>query len=321
MNNIKCLIKTELNNITTDKDITAYAKRRADRAVKASRRYRYAAAALCAVTVMLGTAVSAVNFGWLNDMFGTTAEYSEKVFAQVNVSTDNISFEKFDNAPSDLDFCLLNVVSDGEVIIINYKLSGSLTNDTVHERARYYSKNTLSHSWASWLEPLSDGTYGHMLLPDFGINSGDRIELSFVDDETDSVMGKASFTISEDVPRLVNDIKVGKNAKVRDRSKEYIVEKEFIVDSITVSALALKINYLTKDNSNNYAIGKDIKLVTSDGQTLCLDPIIFSYNTSTDIPKNENGYYKQHISIALRNIIPPENIVSISIGDLTIPIQ
>lgn len=134
-------------------------------------------------------------------------------------------------------------------------------------------------------------------------------------------MGKASLTISEDIPRLVRDIAVGKNVKIRDRSKEYIVEKEFIVENITISALTVKINYLTKDNSNNFAIGKDISIVTADGQTINLDGTFYSYDTSIELPRDENGYYEQYINIVTRDIIPPENIASICIGDLEIRVQ
>ena len=256
---------------------------------------------------------------------GISAENTEDYFSPINVSTENISFEKYENAPLEMDFKILEAVSDGEALIINYKLSGSLTSDTVHEISEYHSsktdENTPYFRLSSWHTPLSDGSYGQIFFPDFGVNSGDNIELKFIDDETNTILGKASLTISEDIPRLVRDIAVGKNVKIRDRSKEYIVEKEFIVENITISALTLKINYLTKDNSNNFAIGRDISIVTADGQTINLDQTLYSYDISTDLPRDENGYYEQYINIITRDIISPESIVSVCIGDLTIPIQ
>lgn len=114
---------------------------------------------------------------------------------------------------------------------------------------------------------------------------------------------------------------MGKFAKIRDRSKEYTLEKEIIVDNISLSALSIKINYLTKDNSNNYAIGRDISIITDDGETISLDRTFYSYDASTDLPRDENGYYNQYIKVVTRDIIPLESIVSVCIGDITIPIQ
>lgn len=323
-NMIKDKINCAAEGISPKSSITERAEKRLAKKAPKRKALRIAAS-VCLAAVMSGTAVSAVKFGWLNEMLGTSEKYTEEIFSAVNVSTENISFEKYENAPSDLDFKLLEAVSDGEALIINYELSGGLASDTVHKISVYHSsktdENTRSFRLSSWHTPLSDGSYGQILFPDFGINSGDNIELIFVDDETNNIIGKASLTISEDIPRLVRDIAVGKNVKIRDRSKEYIIEKEFIVENITISALTLKINYLTKDNGNNFAIGKDISIVTAEGQTINLDGTFYSYDTSIDLPKDENGYYKQYINIVTKDIIPPENIASICIGDLEIRVQ
>lgn len=322
MDKLDIMIKDKINcaaeEILPRRNISESAERRlAKKAPK--RKLLRIAASVCIAAVMCGTVVSAIKFNWLGEMFGT-----EEFFSAGNVSTENIFFEKYENAPSDLNFKLLEAVSDGEVIILNFELSGSLTSDTVHERMLYIPKReteynrSLTSAW--WIKPLSDGTYGQFISPDCGINSGDSIELTFIDDETNTLIGKASFTISEDVLRLAKDIKVGKKAKICDQSKEYIAEKELIVDSITLSALSIKINYLTKDNSNNYAIGKDISLVTDDGQKIPIDSG-YSYDTSTNLPKDDDGYYKQYIAVETQNIISPEKIASICIGDLTVQLQ
>lgn len=328
MDKLDIMIKEKINcaaeGISPRNSITARAEKRLTK--KASKRKGLRiAASVCLAAVMCGTAVSAVKFGWIDELFGAPTEYAEDYLSPINVSTENISFEKYENAPSDMDFKLLEAVSDGEILIINYDLSGCLISDTVHEIAIYYPRitdeNIRSFSMSSWHTPLSDGSYGQILSPDSGISSGDNIELRFVDDETNTVFGKASITISEDVPRLVKDIEVGKIAKIRDRSKEYTLEKEIIVDNISLSAMSIKINYLTKDNSNNYAIGRDISIITDDGETISLDRTFYSYDASTDLPRDENGYYNQYIKVVTRDIIPPESIVSVCIGDLTIPIQ
>lgn len=328
MDKLDMMIKDKINcaaeGISPRSSITDRAEKRLTEKTPKRKGWRIAVS-VCLAAVMCGTAVSAVKFGWIDEVFGAPTEYAEDYLSPINVSTENVSFEKYENAPSDLDFKLLEAVSDGEVLIINYELSGSLKADSVHEIAIYHPKkfdeNIRSFSMSSWHTPLSDGSYGQIMCPDSGISSGDNVELRFIDDETSDIMGKASLTISEDVPKLVKKIDVGKTAKIRDRSKEYTLEKELVVENITISALTIKINYLTKDNSNNYAIGRDISIITDDGQTISLDRTFYSYDASTDLPRDENGYYKQYINVVTRDIIPHENIVSISIGDLIIPIQ
>lgn len=325
MNKLDMMIKDKINcaaeGISPRSSITERAEKRLTKTAPKRKGLRIAAS-VCLAAVMCGTAVSAVKFGWIAELFGAPTEYAEDYLSPINVSTENISFEKYENAPSDMDFKLLEAVSDGEILIINYELSGCLISDTVHEITAYYPrKNVDNFRMTCRHTSLSDGSYGQILSPDSGISLGDNIELRFIDDETHTVLGKASFTISEDVPKHVKDIEVGKIAKVRDRSKEYTLEKELIIDNITLSALSIKINYLTKDNSNNNAIGRDISIITADGQIISLDRTFYSYDASTDHPRDENGYYKQYIKVVTRDIIPPESIVSVCIGDLTIPIQ
>ena len=126
-----------MDTITTDKDIAASAKRRAESTVKHSHRYGTVIAAICAAAVMCTTVVSAVKFGWLNDLLGT-ASYSEDAFAQVDVSMKDVHLNKGENAPSDMDFRLLDAVSDGQSLIINYELSGTF-DEEITEQLFYHS--------------------------------------------------------------------------------------------------------------------------------------------------------------------------------------
>ncbi len=324
MNKLNEEIKSAMNSLSPSKDITAAAEKRAARQKISIRRYRTAAAVICALTVMCGTAVSAVKLGWLSDMLGTTEELFEDTFARINVSTENFTFEKTESAPADMDFILLDAVSDGETLIVNYRLSGISSEDVFH--SGYYEsakndENTPYVTCTSQIIPLSDGTYGHTFSTNLGINSGDRIRFELHSCESGEPLGKAFFDIGEDVPRLAKDIAVGKTATVRDKSKDYVCEKTFVVDSITLSALNLKINYLAGDNSNNSVIGKDITITMTDGQIFELESLFYSYETSTDLPKNADGLYKQHITVETGTVIDPDAIECVTIGDLTIPVK
>ena len=106
---------------------------------------------------------------------------------------------------------------------------------------------------------------------------------------------------------------------MRDRSKPYTAEKDIIIESLSISALTVRVNYLAKDNSNTFIFGADTSIVMTDGQTISPDSVS-SY--STKVPaQNDAGYYSQHFDILCLDVIDPDNISAVVIGDLTIPVK
>ncbi len=317
-------LRSAMNGISAEKDIAACAKKRASAHSKAVRKSRTVFAVICTAAVMCGTAVSAVKLGWLNDMLGMYGELPEDAFAKISVSTENCTFEPTDSAPEGMDFILIDAVSDGETLIVNYKLEGIAPEDV--RQGVFYESADFGET-QPWIEVssrndiLSDGTYGHSFTTNAGINTGDRVGFVFYPMHSDEAIGTAGFTVGEDVPRLVKDIPVGKETTVRDRSKDYISEKTFIVESLTVSALNIKINYLTSDNSNNSVIGRDIKINKKDGQVIELGTLGFAYSASTNLPKNPDGLFMQYISVETGTVIDPNDIESITIGNINVSID
>lgn len=321
MNKLKDIIKAEMDTITTDKDIAASAKRRAESTVKHSHRYGTVIAAICAAAVMCTTVVSAVKFGWLNDLLGT-ASYSEDAFAQVDVSMKDVHLNKGENAPSDMDFRLLDAVSDGQSLIINYELSGTF-DEEITEQLFYHSAkindDTTRFGYSTKISIISDGTHCMIISTSLGINAGDNIILAFSGSDSHTEIGSADMTVNEDVPKLTKEIQVGSPAVLRDRSKPYTAEKDIIIESLSISALTVRVNYLSKDNSNNFIFGADTSIVMTDGQTISPDSVS-SY--STKVPaQNDAGYYSQHFDILCLDVIDPDNISAVVIGDLTIPVK
>lgn len=232
MNKLKDIIKAEMDTITTDKDIAASAKRRAESTVKHSHRYGTVIAAICAAAVMCTTVVSAVKFGWLNDLLGT-ASYSEDAFAQVDVSMKDVHLNKGENAPSDMDFRLLDAVSDGQSLIINYELSGTF-DEEITEQLFYHSAkindDTTRFGYSTKNSIISDGTHCMIISTALGINAGDNIILAFSGSDSHTEIGSADMTVNEDVPKLTKEIQIGSPAVLRDRSKPYTAEKNIIIE-------------------------------------------------------------------------------------------
>lgn len=317
---MKDVMKMAMDNVKTEKDIAAAARERAERPA-AKRRIRPVIAAVCAAAVMCTTAVSAARMGWLEDMFGVSSELIGEHLGKVEVAASDVSFEKNELAPADMDVKVLDMVSDGEILIINYDMTGVPEDMEIilgciydpAERTRGYM------SWAYDMTMLSDGTYAASMQCSEGINSGDAVEMYFHNSDYETI-GTMNIKIDTDVPKLYRDIEVGKNAVCRDRSRAYTMEKEIYVESIRFSALTMRINYLTGDNSNNFIINSDVTVYTADGtqhrpKTFCL------YDTATDLPKDENGKYKQHIDIQLDGLIDINEITAVNIGSITVPIR
>ena len=152
-----------------------------------------------------------------------------------------------------------------------------------------------------------------------GINAGDNIILAFSGSDSHTEIGSADMTVNEDVPKLTKEIQIGSPAVLRDRSKPYTAEKNIIIESLSISALTVRVNYLAKDNSNNFIFGADTSIVMTDGQTISPDSVS-SY--STKVPaQNDAGYYSQHFDILCLDVIDPDNISAVVIGDLTIPVK
>ena len=86
------------------------------------------------------------------------------------------------------------------------------------------------------------------------------------------------MTVNEDVPKLTKEIQIGSPAVLRDRSKPYTAEKNIIIESLSISALTVRVNHLAKDNSNNFIFGADTSIVMTDGQTISPDSVS-SYST------------------------------------------
>ena len=270
---------------------------------------------------MCTTVVSAVKFGWLNDLL-VTASYSEDAFAQVDVSMKDVHLNKGENAPSDMDFRLLDAVSDGQSLIINYELSGTF-DEEITEQLFYHSAkindDTTRFGYSTKISIISDGTHCMIISTSLGINAGDNIILAFSGSDSHTEIGSADMTVNEDVPKLTKEIQVGSPAVLRDRSKPYTAEKDIIIESLSISALTVRVNYLAKDNSNTFIFGADTSIVMTDGQTISPDSVS-SY--STKVPAQNNaGYYSQHFDILCLDVIDPDNISAVVIGDLTIPVK
>ena len=83
---IKDKINCAVEGISPQSSITERAEKRLEKKYS-KRKVLRIAASVCLAAVMCGTAVSAVKFGWLNEMLGTSEEYTEEIFSAVNVST------------------------------------------------------------------------------------------------------------------------------------------------------------------------------------------------------------------------------------------
>lgn len=341
--------KAAVRSITAEKDITSTAKKRIS---ERSRSYciKHIAAAACAVLLMGGTTAYAAHIGWLDGLFGSTSSVISDNRSDFAVKTSEFKSERSDaNFPYDISFG--DMICDGTILYgemhISSKSGERITeNELTMETDAIINgdKNTSRQTAVIFLSENEDGSANaaFSVRSEPEIRKGDSVKMTFFENSVsadDSDIAEFSFNIL-DMPQTQS-----KHIDVDCPSvlTTYAGEKaEMQLTDIEISPLCI----LVKGGCGSYdsfikiTDSPDFRIDLSDGSSFYVDKRQWkldvgssgksSLNSSDKVCETSgfscsktgsgNGYEITY-NAQFRFVIPVDDVSSVTIGDVTIPVK
>ncbi len=272
MNITKDGLNEVMERIHTDRDFVTSAKIRAKTSERRKTvKLRPVAAALCAVMLMCGVTVSAVKFGWIEQLFGDSAELITENIDKYKVEIGNLKIENAEGVP--YSFTVGDVISDGSSLYINLFIGGL---DIESKYDFYFSADTDYYDepteTVNWLLDAS-GNACVIFSPESGVEKNDKIEFTLTDctglKAPPEPLADISFEVLSDITDMTKRIEVNQTAElVNSYSSEPRTEKLFI-ETVEISPLRYVIK--GKGKYGAYATPGNIYLILKNGKKIAFD--------------------------------------------------
>lgn len=336
--------KAALKSVTAEKDIVSMAKKRI--AKNARLLYiKHIAAAACAVLIMGGTTAYAVQSGWLNKLFGSTSsvisdnrsDYAVKTTAFKSVRSD-------ENFPYDISFG--EVICDGTILYgemyISDKNGNKITeNELTLEADVIINGNTNASRQTAviFLNENEDGSAdaAFSVCTDSEIYSGSSVKMTLFENPVsanNSDSAEFSFNII-DMPQAQSK---HIDANCTSVFTTYTGETaEIQLNDISLSPLCLSFKGYcgSYESIQKLTDSPDIRIELSDGSYLYIDKRQWKYDgkASSDIggkvcetsgfgcSANPDVGYDISYNAQFRCVLPLDDIVSVTIGDVTFDVS
>ncbi len=313
MNMTKDGLTEVMEQIHTDRDFVTSAKIRAKTSERGKTvKLRPVAAVLCAVMLMCGVTVSAVQFGWVEQLFGESAELITENIDKYKVEIGNVKIEKVEGVP--YSFTVGDVISDGSSLYINLFIGG-LDIESKYDFAfsadtDYYDEPTET------VNGLFDASGSAFVIfsPESGVEKNDKIEFTLTDctglKAPPEPLADVSFEVLSDITDMTKRIEVNQTAElVNSYSSEPRTEKLFI-ETVEISPLRYVIK--GKGKYGAYSTPGNIYLILKNGKKIAFDPS-GGYMSSSD-DENFDVMIERHYD----TVLDLDTVEAIEIGGVTV---
>lgn len=346
MDKYKNEYKATFESITAEKDITAAAK---SRITKRSRTnfVRNIAAAACAVMLMGTTAVYAAHSDWLHSLFGNTSSEISENISDYTVKTSDFKHELFDESfPYEITFG--NVICDGTILYGEMHIK-NVSGEAICEdelpidaNVTVNGDNTVRRqSGLIFLNENDDGSAdaAFYISSESVISAGDSIN-AVITGNAVSPDDKAAFSFEIlSMPKtLAKHYDVDRTARFRTYKGE---STEMQINSVEISPLRISVkgHCLSYDSYNKITESPDFRIDLSDGSYLKVDNRSWVLNTENSSGQSilnagdrvceTSGFsgtrtsmgYDVDYNAQFRCVLPLDEVVSVTVGDVTIPVE
>ena len=336
--------KSALKTVTAERDIVSAAKKRA--AENSRPRYiRYAAAAACAVLIMGGTTVYAAQSGWLDRLFGNTSSVISDNRSDYAVKTTSFKSVRSDeNFPYDISFG--EMICDGTILYGEMHLSGKnnekITENTLTMEADVIingNTNASRQTAVIFLNENGDGSAdaAFSVCTDSEIYNGSSVAITLFEspvsaDSSDSA--EFSFNII-DMPQAQSKHIAADCASAFTTYTGETTEMRLTDIVLSPLCLSFKGHCGSYESFQKLTDSPNIRIDLSDGSCLYIDKRQWQYDrkTSPDIGEkvcetsgfscsaSSDGGYDISYNTQFRCVLPTDDIVSVTIGDVTVPVE
>jgi len=269
-----------MEQIHTDRDIVTSAKIRAEASERGKIvKLRPIAAVLCAVMLMCGVTVSAVKFGWVEQLFGDSAELITENIEKYKVEIGNVKIEKAEGVP--YSFTVGDVISDGSSLYINLFIGGLDIEST--DEFGFCAETDPFGEPTETVNGLLDASGNACVIftPESGVEKNNKIEFTLTDSTGQKAppepLADISFEIWSEVTDMSEKIEVNQTAEFIDSD---LYEKGFdpykqriFVKAVEISPLRYKITGEFHDRPRgSYVCPGNIYLILKNGKKIAFDP-------------------------------------------------
>ncbi len=339
--------KAAFEFITAEKDITVAAKSRITRRSRTNF-VRNIAAAACAVMLMGTTAVYAAHSDWLQSLFGNTSSEISENISDYTVKTSDFMLNIFDDSfPYEITFG--NVICDGTILYgemhINNVSGEAICEDElpIDANVTVNGDNTVRRqSGIIFLNGNDDGSAdaAFYISNEAGISSGDSVK-AVITGNAVSPDDKAAFSF--EILNMPHTL--AKHYDV-DRTARFVTYKEesaeMKINSVEISPLRISVkgHCISYDSYNKITESPDFRIDLSDGSYLNIDKRSWVLNTENSNgqsilnagdrvcetsgfsgTRTSTGGYDVDYTAQFRCVLPLDEVVSVTIGDVTIPVE
>ncbi|MCI7349420.1 MAG: hypothetical protein MSH60_01545 [Ruminococcus sp.] len=338
--------KAVFDSITAEKDIVAAAK---SRITKGSRTHfvRQIAAAACAVMLVGTTAVYAAHSDWLHSLFGNTSSEISENISDYTVKTSDFTLDIIDDSfPYEITFG--NVICDGTILYGEMHIN-DVSGEAIRENDLPIDANVTINgdntarrqSGLIFLNENDDGS------ADAAFYISSESEISAGDSVTAVITGNAvspddktafSFEILNMPRTLAKHYDVDSTARFTTYKGE---NAEMQINSVEISPLRISVkgHCLSYDSYNKITESPDFRIDFSDGSCMTVDNRSWVLNTENSGGRSilnvggrvceTSGFsgtrtstgYDVDYTAQFRCVIPIDEVVSVTVGDITIPVQ
>lgn len=311
-----------MERIHTDRDIVTSAKIRAEASERGKIvKLRPVAAVLCAVMLMCGVTVSAVKFGWIEQLFGDSAELITENIDKYKVKIGNVKIEKAEGVP--YSFTVGDVISDGSSLYINLFIGG-LDIESKYDFA--FSADTDPYGeptqTVNWLLDAS-GNACVIFSPESGVEKNDKIEFTLTDCTGQKAppepLADISFEILSDITDMTKRIEVNQTAEFiySDLYEKGIdpYKQRIFIKTAEISPL----RYVIKGEFHgrprgSYICPGNIYLILKNGKKIAFDP-----NGGYMLNHGDEIYYAT-IEKRYDTVLDLDTVKAVEIGGITVDI-
>lgn len=343
--------KAAFESVAAEKDITGMAKARITRNTR-TYSVKHIAAAACAVVLMGGTAVYAARIGWLDSLFGSSSKTISENSSDYAVTVSDYTLEYADeNFTYSISFG--DIICDGTILygemhitdmsgaaILQYNLPIDV--DVIINGNDRASRQT----GIVFLNENEDGSAdaAFSVSTEAEISAGDIVNVVITEYDIPAAerLGSAEygFEILNMPQTLAKHIDVDRTARLTTYGGE---STEMQINSIEISPLRIS----AKGHCMSYkCYGKitdspDFRINFSDGSCLKIDKRNWVLDTELSSGESilnvgdrvcetfgfhgllsaENDGYDVDFNAQFRCVLPLDEVVSVTIGDVTIPVE
>lgn len=343
--------KAAFESVTAEKDITGAARSRLSKNVRTCS-VKHIAAAACAVMLMGGTAVYAARIGWLDSLFGSSSKTISENSSGYAVTVSEHTLEYADeNFPYSISFG--DIICDGTILYgemhITDKSGAAVLQDELPIEVDVIINGNDRASRQTGIVFLNENEDGSA---DAAFSVSTEAEI-FAGDIVNVIITKYDFPAAEELgsaeygfeilnmpQTLAKQIDVNSTARLTTYGGE---STEMQINSIEISPLRIsaKGHCMSYDSYEKITDSPDFRIELCDGSCLKIDKRLWVLDTELSSGESilnvgdrvcetfgfngllsaENDGYDVDFNAQFRCVLPLDEVVSVTIGDVTIPVE